>query len=62
MITVNLGIELGGYSTVYTAELAQWPAWPINAKFLLKVAPFALELKVVLEVEGCRMEFTVVKL
>jgi hypothetical protein len=60
MITLNVGVEFGGYNAAYAAELARWPAWPVDAKLLVKLTPLGLELKVVFEVEGFKMEFTVV--
>ena len=62
MITFNLGFKYGGYNATYTALLARCPVWPIDAWVLVQLAPLALELKVALEVEGFKMEFTVVKL
>jgi hypothetical protein len=62
MITFNLNLEFGGYGTTYTAELARWPTWPVDANVIVKLAPLALELKVVFEIQGFKMEFTFVKL
>jgi hypothetical protein len=72
MIKLNLSLELGGYTTIYTAELVAWPtAWPtlpaawladpIVANVKLRLALLALEVKVGLEIHGFIMEFTLVK-
>jgi hypothetical protein len=62
MIKVNLGMELGGYTFACTAELARWPGCPLDIKFIVKLAPLALELRFVLVVAGDKMEFAVLKL
>jgi hypothetical protein len=62
MIIIHLGVELGGYSATYAAELARWSAWPIEANFVVKLSPLAFELRIVLEVEGLKMEIAIDKL
>jgi hypothetical protein len=62
MITLNIGIEFGSYNVAYTAKLVRWPTWPVDAKFLVKLTPLGLELKIVFEVEGFKMEFMVITL
>jgi hypothetical protein len=62
MITINVGFEFGGYTTAYAVELACWPVWPIDANVVVKWTGLGFELKVTFEVEGFKMEFTVVTL
>jgi hypothetical protein len=62
MITVNLGVEFGGYNAACTAQWARWPIWPLDVRVIVKLAPLALELRFILEVESNKMEFTVLKL
>jgi hypothetical protein len=62
MITVYISVEFGGYNAEYTVELAHWPRWPLGAKIIVNLASWALELRVVLELESFRMEFMIIKL
>jgi hypothetical protein len=62
MITVNISVKFGGYNVVYMVQLARWSAGPLDAKVIINVSPLTAELRLSLDIEGFKMEFTVLQL
>jgi hypothetical protein len=61
MLALNICIEFGGYGAAYRVAVARWFLGDIHAAVAVKVSPLTAELNISLEIEGFRMEFTVVR-